>query len=121
MNSSEKLSAKINKKLASKHGESLSEVLVALLISSLALVMLAGMVGASARMLSDSRRNVIDYVAAENALAEQGESSLSGELRLSNGYGTLKLYDEAASAYVDVLYYTMDYSDDTIVSYRADD
>ncbi|MBR0399948.1 MAG: hypothetical protein IJH95_03930 [Mogibacterium sp.] len=52
---------KIYLKIHSKSGESISETLVALLISALALVMLAGAVGASSRIVTNSRNRINEY------------------------------------------------------------
>ena len=55
---------KIRSKLQSKRGESLSEVLIALLISALALTILASMISASSNIVMTSRRALENYYSA---------------------------------------------------------
>ena len=57
------------RKLRSRSGESLTETLVALLISCLALLMLAGAVSAATRVVLRSRDRMTEYYAADGALA----------------------------------------------------
>ena len=59
---------KIAQKLKNKGGESISEVLVALLISSLALVMLASMIGTTTRLVTRSKDTMREYYQAANIL-----------------------------------------------------
>ena len=49
------------KKLKSKTGETIAEVLIALLISSLALVMLAGMISATQSTIAKSKNKLEEY------------------------------------------------------------
>lgn len=51
----------MNNKLRSNAGESISETLVALLISALAIVMLAGAIAASSRIVTSSRNKLNTY------------------------------------------------------------
>ena len=69
------------KKLRSRAGETLTETLVALLISSLALLMLAGAVTAATRVITRSKDKMAEYYAADAALAERASSK--GSLTLS--------------------------------------
>ena len=55
----------VSDKLKSQAGETLSEVLIALLISALALTILANMISASTRMVMNSRERLEEYYAAE--------------------------------------------------------
>lgn len=59
---------RIKKRLKSQTGESIGEVLIALLISSLALVMLAGMISATNNMVKKSETVMNDYYACNNEL-----------------------------------------------------
>ena len=52
---------RIRSKLRGRSGETIGETLVALLISSLALVMLAGAISAAARMVTISKTAVKEY------------------------------------------------------------
>lgn len=58
---------RITARLRSKAGESIAETLVALLISALALVMLAGAISSAARIIKESN------VAAENMYNNAGQ------------------------------------------------
>ena len=60
---------KIRAKLHSCSGESISETLIAVLISALALVMLAAMITASVNMTMQSKTKMAAYYAKNNALA----------------------------------------------------
>ena len=57
------------KKLKSRAGESIAETLVALLISALALLMLAGAVSSAARVVTGSSNKLKQYYAADRNLA----------------------------------------------------
>ena len=58
------------KRLRSSRGESIAEVLVSLLISAVALVMLASMISASSRMISESRDSFAEYYERNNRLTK---------------------------------------------------
>lgn len=55
-------------KLRSQAGESIAETLVALLISALALMMLAGAVSAAANVVTKSKDAMAEYYAAESLI-----------------------------------------------------
>ena len=61
-------------KLRSRRGDSLAEVLVAMLISAVALVMLASMIASSGRMIRRSRESMEEYDAANNVLASMPDT-----------------------------------------------
>ena len=58
----------VKQKLKSDAGESLGEVLIALLIASLALTMLASLISTYARMISQSKEKLEKYYAANEEL-----------------------------------------------------
>ena len=64
-------SSQIGNKLRSRSGESISETLVALVISSLALVMLAGAISAASNMVTKTRVKLEKYYAANEYVAKQ--------------------------------------------------
>jgi Tfp pilus assembly protein PilV len=70
------------KKLRSRAGETLTETLVALLISVLALLMLAGAVTSATRVITRSKDKMTQYYAADAGLANRtaAGSSLNVEL-----------------------------------------
>ena len=59
---------KIRKLLRSKKGETIAEVLIALLLSSLALVMLASMISATNNMVGKSEKKMEDYYSQNERL-----------------------------------------------------
>ena len=81
-----KMINRIKEKLHNNKGESIAEVLVSLLISSLALVMLASMINSSSRIIQSSKVNMESYYSANNALeARTGTASGSGTLSIEDG------------------------------------
>lgn len=66
-----KLKAKITSKLKGSAGESLAEVLIALLIAALALTMLASVISTSARIITQSKAKMKDYYDRNNVLESQ--------------------------------------------------
>lgn len=93
-------------KLKSRAGESIGETLVALLISSLALLMLAGAVSTASRVVTRSRRAMTDYY-AESGVVEARTAS-EGTLRMI-------LKDNSPSEPMASMSYTVNYyENDTI-------
>ena len=62
---------RIMKKIKSQAGETIAEVLVALLISSVALVMLAGMIASTTNLVTRSKSKMEAYYAANEILEKQ--------------------------------------------------
>lgn len=62
------LKKRVKSKLTRQDGDSIAEVLIALLISSLALVMLASMITSSAKMITGSSKVINDYYTAMNSI-----------------------------------------------------
>lgn len=80
------LIARCTARLKSRKGESIGEVLAALLISALALTMLAAMIASASRMVEESSQNLNAYYQAQNGLAapsgtpaDTGTATLTGE------------------------------------------
>ena len=71
---------RVKNKLGSNAGESLAETLVALLISALAIVMLAGVISASSNIITKSEKKLEVYYGANNELTtlSDGLASTSG-------------------------------------------
>ncbi|MBQ9544901.1 MAG: hypothetical protein IJV00_07230 [Clostridia bacterium] len=111
-----KRTPKILKKLKDVRGESLSEILIALLVSSLAIVLLAGMINASSTMISNSREKVADYVSADRSVVEQNGSSETGTVSIKEGSETITLTDGAGS--ITVVYYSNS-ENESVKSYRV--
>lgn len=78
----------IAKKLRGRAGESIGETLAALLISALALLMLAGAVSAATRVITQSTAKLDAYYQANNAVAAQSQDA--------DGVLTLALTDAQA-------------------------
>ena len=76
------------KKLKEPSGETLTETLVALLIAALALVMLAGMISSTTRIVTQSKTTMNSYYAENNMVAEQGASEGTAYITLGlvNGF-----------------------------------
>ena len=109
---------KLFQKLNSCRGESIGEVLVALLISALALVMLAGMISASSRMITKSKTELKEYYDANAALNSESSSGIDGAVSLKTSGGTntsVKLVPGAEQISVQ---YFVNSKDGRVVSYK---
>ena len=69
------MSTKLKKRLRSQAGETIAEVLVAMLISVLALTMLAVMISSTLSMVNKSKLKMNDYYDANRILEMQPDSS----------------------------------------------
>ena len=69
---------KMRSRLRSQNGESVSEVLVAVLVSMVALTMLALMITATTKMVIRSRTKMDEYVKGSNELVEKDGAALNG-------------------------------------------
>ena len=99
----------LKEKLNSRKGESIGEVLVALLISALALVMLASMITASTRMIQSSRDKLNEYYLANNTLTDRPETgSGSGTVTIKEGGAVVKLDVGSTDGTISVKYYKND-------------
>ena len=73
---------KIHAKLCNQSGESIGETLVALLISALALVMLAGAIGSAAKVITRSNEKMTKYYQTDNKIAERATAK-SGPINIT--------------------------------------
>lgn len=110
----------ILKKLQSKRGESLAEVLVALLVSTAGIMMLAGMITSATNMISKSRNAMNDYYERNNYL----ETHTNGS-GISVGSGTVFLKDSAGDTgdgnkIADVSYYINEQGNERAIAYAKD-
>lgn len=107
------------KKINNQRGESIFEVLVALLISSLALTMLAAMISSAASLVKKSEAVTTNYVLDGNRFAtmDSGDADAEGKVTFSivtkgsdDSETTIpmKLTDNDAVIPIDALYYTND-------------
>ena len=83
------------KKLRSRAGESISETLVALLIASLALVMLAGMISSTVSMVSRSEKTMAEYYA--NDILETGSGTETVTITIQDANTGLNETETAAA------------------------
>ena len=98
---------KIRDRLKRSAGESLVEVLCALLLSSLGLMLLGGMIQSSFKLLGISEKRFDNYVKAENYLMERTGKSSEGTVQTS-----IPLTDRSKDSGVVVQYYTESYKDE---------
>ncbi len=114
-------------KLRSRRGDSIAEVLVAMLISAVALVLLASMITSSSRMIRRSRESMEDYDAANNVLAAMPDTvpdtvhtvtkASDVELNVKNADSqTIRL--KTASGSVVTVYENAGYAGKTVVAYK---
>ena len=71
------------KKLGSRAGESIAETLVALLISAVAILMLASMITTSSDLIHRSTKAFDDYYAANNVLTDRAADAKTGTTSVS--------------------------------------
>ena len=67
-------------KIKERTGDSIAEVLVALLISALGLVMLASSINVSSNLVTKSRASMESYYSYENMLEEKAASDKTGKI-----------------------------------------
>ncbi len=72
-------------RLRGKGGESIAEVLIAVLISAVAMVMLASMIITAGKLVSDSRTKLTAYYAQNEALTKRGDSGSTATAVLKKG------------------------------------
>ena len=71
---------KVNKRLRSSSGESLSETLVALLLAALALAMLAGVIASGARMINAQKDKLEKYYSRNEAVVNMTADYQTGSV-----------------------------------------
>ena len=91
------------KKLRSQAGESIGETLVALLISSLALVMLAGAVSAATRIVLQSKDAMQDYYDRDKKMVTASASPSTGKTTIRDADASNTIEDSA-----DIIIYAND-------------
>lgn len=87
MSDNKRLKRMIRGKLRSRAGESIAETLVALLISALALVMLAGVISASTRIVTSSREKLNKYYSVNEGIVKGSESEADAALNEDKSEG----------------------------------
>lgn len=71
------------RKLHSTLGESIGETLVALLVSTLGIMLLAGMIVASTRLIMQSEETLSKYYTANNIISAQDIGDTKGQLKIT--------------------------------------
>ena len=99
------------KRLRSRSGESLGETLVALLVATLALMLLAGMISAATRITLKSKSDFAVYTNGENAIVEQNVASGTVSVKSS-----VNLIDDTDTFPVE---YYKNAKNDKVVSYKV--
>ncbi len=112
------------KKILNNKGDSIAEVLIALLISSLALVMLASMITTSSKLITGSRTKLKDYYAATSALNSFNESDkgASNGFALTNDHSSVEIkIDGTKTDDYNVDYFGINFQDKQIISFKKSD
>ena len=106
------------KKISRRAGETLTETLVALLISAVAITMLASMIMTSRSLIDSSKKMFDAYYEENNALSEYSGTATSGTATLSDGTNAVRLVNGSDSVSVKV--YTNDKapSNKPVISYE---
>ena len=93
-------------KLRSRAGESISEVLVALMIISMGLTMLAGLILTAGNLIRRSEDSLEGYVNAENRMLAHEQKAGSGQVKVWDQYGgKLPLTDGSSDNAITIDYY----------------
>ncbi len=85
-------------KLKAQAGESIAEVLIALLIAALALTMLASVISTSARIINKSKSKMAAYYDANDGLAKQQGTSDTFDILIKKTTGTAEPYTSPETA-----------------------
>lgn len=117
--------ASANNKVKNNAGESISETLVSVLISALALVMLAGAITTATRIVKNSRTKLEAYYKANEIMAEMPTSSSDSSVEVLSTGKTIRFIEsgnEAASEtenYNIVMYNNKVFSDKIVTEYKV--
>ncbi len=108
-------------RLKSRAGESISEVLIAVLVSAVGLVLLAGMITSASHLIQSSKEKIHTYADGDRTLVEKADGSVKeGTVVLKTSSGNVKLTDDEHSAPVSVVYYeNPDAPGGDVISYKV--
>lgn len=109
----------IKRKLGGRAGESLAEVLVALLVSTIGILLLASMIQSANMMIVSSRSHYRDYIEAENALESQSGGGREDHINILLDGSAIRLTDESQYNVGVICYSNAANGGKTIVSYRV--
>jgi len=103
---------KLRSRLRNKKGESIAEVLVAVLLAAIGLTMLATMISVTGKLVIRSKNLTKEYVAQNNQLVEKADTSArTGSVRVlqedsnSTVATPIKLYDDPTANKEDASYF----------------
>ena len=96
------MKTKLKNRLRSQAGESIAEVLVAMLISVLALTMLAVMISSTLSMVNKSKLKMNEYYDANRVLEMQPDSTDNTNVTVSTGKISIKSAGDMAVAELNV-------------------
>ena len=116
---------KIKKKLSVISGESISETLIALLVASLALVMLAGAISSGSNSITKSKDKLDKYYNATEDVVTRSSASPE-EYSYSSVSGAMIITDQAGSAGIQfnsagepvVFYENNEFSNRPLIAYK---
>ena len=103
------------RRIRSCAGESIAETLIALLVSTVGLMMLAGMINTGAHLITRSRTTLRTYYTENNRLEEK-EDSIAGQLRITLQFREGDIPAEAIEA---AYYENTAIRRRTVISYRT--
>lgn len=95
-----KLNSKLAAKLKNSRGESMAEVLIALLIAALALTMLASVISTSSRIITQTKEKMKLYYEENDKLSVQGASSNTMELTITVSSSTYTTVSEGEEVHL---------------------
>ena len=113
---------RIRHKLRGRRGESIAEVLIALLVSALGLTLLAGMISYSSNLIKDSRAQTDTFIAEDTRLTVRSDASADGTGKVKVTEKTemsdqvISLTDQSGDK-IDVSCFVNDTMGGTILSY----
>ena len=102
------MKSRLVEKLKSNSGESIAEVLVALLIASFGLLLLATMITASVRLIQNGDEYMNNYYENINRIEERSGDGKEGSAKLMSQSENL----------CNITYYVYSYNNKDIVSYK---
>jgi type II secretory pathway component PulJ len=106
-------------KLRSRRGESLVEILISLVVSSLGILMLAGVIATSTRIIKNNSLLMDQYYRRNNVLETRADDAVSGDGVTVESGAAIKITPEGkASVHYTVKYYVHEQNGEYIVSYK---
>ena len=108
------------RRIKSRSGESITEVLVALLVSTLGIVLLAGMINSSSIMINQSKDKITEFVRESKTVVEQKDDPAYGTdtVEIVENNVSIKLFDGDKGASIE--YFENDAAGKTVVkSYKV--